>query len=50
MLLIKSVLTCQTINTEVAMNKKFKEIYEKARLFIYRNARPIELALWEEYF
>lgn len=32
------------------MNKKFKEIYEKARLFIYRNARPIELALWKYHF
>lgn len=32
------------------MNKKFKEIYEKASGFIYRNARPIELALWKYHF
>lgn len=27
-----------------------KDIYEKARLFIYRNARPVELALWRFHF
>lgn len=32
------------------MNEKFKEIYEKARGFIYRNARPIEFALWRYHF
>lgn len=32
------------------MNEKFKEIYEKARGFIYRNARPLELALWKYHF
>ena len=29
---------------------QFNEIYEKARGFIYRNARPIELALWKYHF
>ena len=28
----------------------FNDIYEKARGFIYRNARPIELALWKYHF
>lgn len=28
----------------------FKEICEKAEKFIYRNARPIELALWQYHF
>lgn len=32
------------------MNEKFKEIYEKARGFIYRNARPLDLALWKYHF
>ncbi len=28
----------------------FNEIYEKARGFIYRNARPLDLALWKYHF
>ena len=28
----------------------FNDIYEKARGFIYRNARPIEIALWKYHF
>ena len=32
------------------MNEKFNEIYEKARGFIYRNARPLDLALWKYHF
>ena len=32
------------------MKMNYKEIYEKARGFIYRNARPIELALWKYHF
>lgn len=29
---------------------KFDEIYAKARVFIYRNARPLELARWRYHF
>ena len=25
-------------------------LYEKARAFMYRNARPLELALWQYHF
>lgn len=32
------------------MNEKFNEIYEKTRGFIYRNARPLDLALWKYHF
>lgn len=29
---------------------KYNDIFEKARVFVYRNARPIELALWRYHF
>ncbi|MFA6693930.1 MAG: hypothetical protein WCS44_03750, partial [Bacillota bacterium] len=29
---------------------KTKEIYLKARNFVYRNARPLDLALWKYHF
>ena len=32
------------------MKMNYKEIYEKAQVFIYRNARPIELARWRYHF
>lgn len=34
----------------MGMTMKHMELYEKARKFIYRNARPLELARWKYHF
>lgn len=32
------------------MKKEYADVFENARKFIYRNARPIELACWRYHF